>query len=49
MNALLRRPLARWGFTTLAVVALFTAQTGPCLVCTVLAVYAWRCAPTRRR
>ena len=49
MKALFRRPLARHGFTTLAVIALLTAQTGPFLICAVLAVYAWRCAPPRRR
>jgi hypothetical protein len=49
MNGLFRRPLARYGFTTLAVVALLTAQPGPFLVCAVLAAYAWRCAPARRR
>lgn len=49
MNALFRRPLARWGFTTLAAIALLTAQTGPFLVTAALAAYAWRCAPTRRR
>ncbi|MEH0417843.1 hypothetical protein [Streptomyces sp. B21-083] len=36
-------PLARWGFTVLAVIALATAQTGPFLACAVLAAYAWRC------
>ncbi|MFF7946998.1 hypothetical protein [Streptomyces griseorubiginosus] len=49
MKALFRRPLARYGFTTLAVVALLTAQPGPFLVTAVLAAYSWRCAPTRRR
>lgn len=39
-------PLARWGFTVCAAVALMTAQPGPFLVTTVLAAYAWRC---RRR
>lgn len=42
-------PLARWGFTVCAVVALATAQTGPFLVTAVLAVYAWRCRPHRGR
>ncbi|MFF7553588.1 hypothetical protein ACFZA9_11960 [Streptomyces olivaceus] len=37
-----RTPLARYGFTTLAVVALLTAQPGPFLVTTFLAAYAWR-------
>ena len=43
MKSLFRRPLARHGFTTLAVVALLTAQPGPFLVCAALAAYAWRC------
>ncbi|MFF7142282.1 hypothetical protein ACFZB5_13670 [Streptomyces nodosus] len=37
-----RSPLARYGFTVLAVLALATAQTGPALVCTALAIHAWR-------
>ena len=41
-----RAPLARWGFTVLAVLALVTAQPGPFLACTAFAIYAWRC---RRR
>lgn len=46
----LRTPLARWGFTALAVLALATAQTGPFLVTAALAAYAWRNRPhTRRR
>jgi hypothetical protein len=49
MRALFRRPLARYGFTTLAAVALLTQQPGPFLVTATLAAYAWRCAPTRRR
>ena len=48
MKSLFRRPLARHGFTALAVIALLTAQPGPYLVCAALAVYAWRCAPARR-
>ena len=49
MRRLFRRPLARYGFTTLAVAALLTGQTVPCLVAGGLAVYAWHCAPIRRR
>lgn len=52
MRHLFARPLARYGFTTLAVAALLTAQTGPFLVTAVLAAYAWRCRrrrPARRR
>lgn len=37
-----RSPLARWGFTTLAVLAIATAQPGPFLVTAALAAYAWR-------
>lgn len=37
------RPLARWGFTVCAVVAVLTAQPGPFLVTAALAAYAWRC------
>jgi hypothetical protein len=43
-----RSPLARWGFSVCAVVALATAQPGPFLVCTAIAAYAWRCKPRRR-
>ena len=43
MRSLFRRPLARHGFTVCAAVALLTGQTGPFLVCAVLAAYAWRC------
>ncbi|MGW5477674.1 hypothetical protein [Streptomyces sp. NPDC004008] len=35
-------PLARWGFSALAVLAIATAQPGPFLACTVLALYAWK-------
>ncbi|MCM8555365.1 hypothetical protein [Streptomyces sp. STCH 565 A] len=48
MRAIFRTPLARYGFTTLAVVALLTAQPGPFLVTTTLAAYAWRVRPHRR-
>lgn len=49
MNGIFRRPLARWGFAVCAVVALLTAQPGPFLVTTVLAVYSWHAARPRRR
>jgi hypothetical protein len=48
VNRHFRSPLARWGFTVCAVVALATAQPGPFLVTTALAAYAWRCKPRRR-
>lgn len=35
-------PLARWGFTALALLALATAQTGPFIATAVLAAYSWR-------
>lgn len=38
----LRTPLARWGFTLLALLAATTAQPGPFLITTALAAYAWR-------
>jgi hypothetical protein len=44
MRALFARPLARWGFTISAAIALMTAQPGPFLVTAALAAYAWRCA-----
>ncbi|MFC7983826.1 hypothetical protein [Streptomyces sp. NPDC057336] len=37
-----RTPLARYGFTVCAAVALLTAQPGPFLVSAALAAYAWR-------
>jgi hypothetical protein len=37
-------PLARWGFTTLAVASVLTAQQGPFLVCAALAAFSWHCA-----
>ena len=43
MRNLFRRPLARYGFTVCAAVALLTGQTSPFLVCAVLAAYAWHC------
>lgn len=48
LAATLRTPLARYGFTTLAVLALATAQPWPFLITTALATYAWR-NRTRRR
>ena len=44
MKRLFALPLARWGFSVLAVVALLTGQPGPFLFAAVLAAYAWRCA-----
>jgi hypothetical protein len=43
VKGLFRRPLARWGFTVCAAVALLTGQPEPFLVCAVLAAHAWRC------
>lgn len=48
MNGIFRTPLARYGFSACAVVALLTAQPGPFLVTAALAAYAWRCKPRRR-
>lgn len=48
MNGLFRRPLARYGFTVCAAVALLTAQPGPFLVCAALAAYSWRSTGRRR-
>jgi hypothetical protein len=48
VNGLFRRPLARYGFTVCAAVALLTGQTGPFLVTAVLAAYAWRSTGRRR-
>jgi hypothetical protein len=36
-----RQPLARWGFTTLAVLALGAGQIIPSIVCGLIAGYAW--------
>lgn len=47
MRRLFAQPLARWGFTVCAVVALLTAQPGPFLVATVLTAYSWRSRPRR--
>jgi hypothetical protein len=37
-----RTPLARWGFTACALLALLTQQTGPFIVTAALAAYAWK-------
>jgi hypothetical protein len=42
MRRQFRTPLARWGFTVLALLAIATAQPGPALVTAVLALYAWK-------
>ena len=39
-------PLARWGFTTLALLAVATGQPVPAFVCATLAALAWK-APRR--
>lgn len=44
---ILRTPLARWGFTALAVLALMSDQLWPFVITTVLAAYGWR-TPRRR-
>ncbi|MFJ5151391.1 hypothetical protein ACIQCF_07345 [Streptomyces sp. NPDC088353] len=35
-------PLGRWGFTICALVALANGLQLPCLICTAIAIYAWR-------
>ncbi|MEW1565855.1 hypothetical protein AB0454_23050 [Streptomyces sp. NPDC093509] len=45
---LLNRPLARWGFTALAVLALMSDQVWPFVITTALAAYGWRTQPRRR-
>ncbi|MFE9812434.1 hypothetical protein [Streptomyces sp. NPDC005548] len=45
---LLRTPLARWGFTVLALLALMSDQVWPFVVTAGLAAYGWR-TPRRRR
>lgn len=45
----LHTPLARWGFTTLAILAATTNQVWPCAFATALAVYGWRTRPQPRR
>lgn len=42
-------PLARWGFTLLAVLALVTHQAWPALVSGSFAWLAWRTRPRKRR
>jgi hypothetical protein len=37
-----KTPLARWGFSVCAAVALLTNQPAPFLVTTALAAYAWK-------
>ncbi|MEV6504818.1 hypothetical protein AB0M61_01685 [Streptomyces sp. NPDC051642] len=37
-----RSPLARYGFTTLAVLAAATGQLGPAVFAGALAYYAWK-------
>lgn len=49
MRRHLRSPLARWGFTALALLAAVTGQLGPAAFAAAIAAYAWRCARTRRR
>lgn len=38
----LTSPLGRWGFATLAILALTTRQTVPGLCCAGIAIYAWK-------
>ncbi|WP_176741395.1 hypothetical protein [Streptomyces sp. LUP30] len=38
----LHDPLGRWGFTVLAAFALLNGLILPGLVCTAIALYAWR-------
>lgn len=45
---ILRTPLARWGFTILAVLAAATDQVWPFALTAVLATYGWRTRPGRR-
>jgi hypothetical protein len=49
LTTTLRTPLARYGFTLLAFLALTTAQTIPFLLTAAVATYAWRNRPHRRR
>ncbi|MGK9463945.1 hypothetical protein ACSLFT_28525 [Streptomyces sp. G6] len=42
-------PLARWGFTTCALLAWTTHQPWPATLTTVLAAYAWRTPHRHRR
>jgi hypothetical protein len=43
----LRTPLARWGFTLLALLAATTHQAWPFIITTALAAYGWRTRPRR--
>lgn len=45
----LHDPLGRWGFTLLAAFALLNGLLLPGLICTAIALYAWKRAPARRR
>lgn len=38
----MRTPLARWGFTVLALFAATNQLAWPALACTAFAVYAWK-------
>ncbi|MFG3276215.1 hypothetical protein [Streptomyces luteogriseus] len=49
VRGVFRAPLARYGFTVLAAVALLTAQPGPFLVTAAFAAYSWRSRPRRGR
>ena len=42
MQRSFRTPLARWGFTACAAVALLTNQPLPLLVSALFAAYAWK-------
>ncbi|MGW4972634.1 hypothetical protein ACWEP3_22140 [Streptomyces albidoflavus] len=42
MRRHLRSPLARWGLTALALLAVATRQTVPAIACGVLAALAWK-------
>ncbi|MFD5027021.1 hypothetical protein [Streptomyces sp. NPDC058373] len=39
---MLRGPLARWGFTALAALAVVTRQPIPAIACGTLAALAWK-------
>ncbi|WP_406324456.1 hypothetical protein [Streptomyces niveus] len=41
----LNSPLARWGFTVLAGLAVATGQPIPAFVCATLAALAWKARP----
>ncbi|MFM9616828.1 hypothetical protein ACKI14_02560 [Streptomyces turgidiscabies] len=38
----IRTPLARWGFSVLAAIALLNGLLLPGLACTIVAAYAWK-------